>query len=103
MIKGHMNLFIKIIFIFWSVFLFNCGRNDTNVPMSISNAPQEMCLDKKKCHSLYECFRDETCIDNLCDNPICISPVEACNIACGFSNCPIQESDPSSIGGCRRL
>ena len=101
-----MNYFFinnKTVIIFLSLFLINCrggaegDSNGSNIkPQEYMS--QEVCKNKQKCSSARYCVSsNKLCIKGLCENPICISSVDACKAACGYSNCIIKESDPSSV------
>ena len=87
---------------FWLIFCKQEVIRDTNpgsqqIPSNRSPVSKEVCKDKRQCSSLRDCSQGESCIDNICEYPICISRTEACQEGCGFPNCGVQESDPSSI------
>lgn len=90
----------KIIFIFLlSFFLFSCtkGENQNNTNGEKTKILQETCKNRQRCSGLLDCNNGKDCIEDLCNNPVCISREEACKAACGYPDCLILESNPSLV------
>ena len=96
-----MNYYLsnKIIFIFLNLFLFNRtkGENQSDTNGKKAKMLQEICKDRQRCSQLLDCNNGKICIEDLCNNPVCISIKEACKAACGYPDCLILESNPSLV------